>query len=269
MVNINTKQVVILIAVIALLIFLHIIGIIKPIENVFTRFITIPLGRLYAASTDLRVRYNVQTDKRDLVNEVKQLEVNIRQLTQENSHLIILEEENKTLRQALDFFDTHKYEYVVSNVISRSDIIDQTINNQTITIDKGSNHDINIGYPVISSEGIVVGKVFEVKENLSKVYLTINPDCKLAATLENTDKTSGVIEGSLGLTIKMDFIPQTEKINKNDIVITSGLEENIPRGLVIGKVAIVNKESNELWQTATVEPMLNFDELVIVSVLKE
>jgi cell shape-determining protein MreC len=91
----------------------------------------------------------------------------------------------------------------------------------------------------------------------------------LAAAVQgqNDQKTSGVVEGDLGLTIKMDFIPQAEKIKVDDIVVTSGLEKNIPRGLVIGKIIQVNSDSNEIWQKATVESLMNLEDLTIVSIL--
>ncbi|MBU2416305.1 rod shape-determining protein MreC, partial [Patescibacteria group bacterium] len=71
-----------------------------------------------------------------------------------------------------------------------------------------------------------------------------------------------------GLTIKMDFIPQNKRINNEDIVITSGLEKNIPKGLVIGKITRINKNNNEVWQNAIIEPLADLDNLIIVSVLR-
>ena len=65
----------------------------------------------------------------------------------------------------------------------------------------------------------------------------------------------------------MNFIPQSKSINKEDIVVTSGLERTITRGLVIGQISEVIKESNELWQEAVLESNINFNELTIVSVL--
>jgi len=41
----------------------------------------------------------------------------------------------------------------------------------------------------------------------------------------------------------------------------------IPRDLVVGKVTQVDKENNELWQSATIEPIMDFNDLFVVSVL--
>jgi rod shape-determining protein MreC len=67
--------------------------------------------------------------------------------------------------------------------------------------------------------------------------------------------------------MKMSFIPQSAVIKPGDSVVTSGLEEAIPRGLVIGKVLEVKSESNAMWQTAVIEPLISPDDLIIVSVL--
>jgi rod shape-determining protein MreC len=65
----------------------------------------------------------------------------------------------------------------------------------------------------------------------------------------------------------MNYIPQLEKVTVGDTVVTSGLSEDIPRGLVIGRVTNVKSISNEVWQTATIEPLLNFKNLTVVSVV--
>ncbi|NCQ16170.1 rod shape-determining protein MreC, partial [Candidatus Falkowbacteria bacterium] len=52
-----------------------------------------------------------------------------------------------------------------------------------------------------------------------------------------------------------------------DLVATSGLEENIKRGLVVGRVAQVAKENNQVWQSAVIEPLLSLDNLTLVAIL--
>jgi len=89
----------------------------------------------------------------------------------------------------------------------------------------------------------------------------------LAATIYGEDKTNGIIQGELGLTTKMKFIPLLKKIKIDDLVVTSGLEANIPKGLVVGKVSVVNKENNGIWQEAIVTPLDSIEYLSVVSVI--
>jgi rod shape-determining protein MreC len=264
--KLNLKNVLIVIAVLALLIFFHKIGTINPIENVVYNFLNPLFSSAHNLSSLVRIKYNEQTSKVNLLGKVKELESQVNQLIVENADLKVLESENKTLREHLDFLSQNKYKYVMSNVISRGDMSEISERTETITIDKGAKNGIYAGLAVLSSQGILVGKIVEADNNISKVALTNNSQCKLAATVLNEHKTSGITEGDLGLTVKMNFIPQSEIIKLGDIIVTSGLENFIHRGLVIGKVIGVDKENNQLWQSATIEPMINPDQLVIVSV---
>jgi cell shape-determining protein MreC len=65
----------------------------------------------------------------------------------------------------------------------------------------------------------------------------------------------------------MNYIPQSEAVVVGDLIVTSGLEAGIPSGLVIGQVAKVNKNGNEIWQSVNIQPLADFDYLMIVSVL--
>jgi len=270
MLKIKTKNnIFIFIAVIGLLIFLHFLKILNPLEEAIISLINPVAEKVYSVGTGLRTAVNEQTDKRDFLTVIKDLELKINQLTIENSQLKTIEEENEKLRQQLKFFTKSSLSYTLANVISRGALDSSLGQGQPVVIDKGGKDGLAVGLAVLNSQGIIVGKIAEVKENISKICLVTDKGCKLAAAVQgqNDQKTSGVVEGDLGLTIKMDFIPQAEKIKVDDIVVTSGLEKNIPRGLVIGKIIQVNSDSNEIWQKATVESLMNLEDLTIVSIL--
>lgn len=253
-------------AAIVLLIFLHYVRILAPVENVFVKITNPIFSGFYLASSYLRHAYDEQTNKADLAEENEKLRGQVNDLINENIKLKISEEENKVLRDQLGFFSSHNNKYLVSDVISRSGF-DSSKPNQTLIIGKGEKDGLRPGLVVLGGQGVVVGKIILTKDHVSEVCLSINPECKLAATVQNEDKTSGIAQGDLGLTIKMNFIPQTKKMANGDIVVTSGLEQDIPRGLVIGSISQVNKENNELWQNVIIEPLIDFNDLTIVSVL--
>jgi len=263
----QTRKIIILIAVVGLLIFLHLIRVLAPVESFITSIFRPLFSGFYSVSSNLRISYDEQTNKQDLVNLVNRLEIQINQLEVENAKLKILKTENRALRQHLKFFTENELRFMMANIISRNILGNPIAQSHSIVIDKGSRDGLFPGLAVVSSTGIIIGKIVMVKDYLSEVYLTTNKACKLAAAIQSQDKTSGIAEGELGLTIKMNFIPQTEEIKIGDSVVTSGLEQNIPRGLVIGKVTQISKESNELWQSATIEPLVDLDKLIIVSVL--
>ena len=276
MFKIKTKNNIILfIAVIGLLIFLHFIKVLSPLENITARAISPIAGQLYSVSSSLRLALSERADKEELLATLKDLQAEINQIKAENARLKSIEEENKKLRQYLKFSTKNEFNYILTNVISRGMFADPVSGQQSLIIDKGAADALASGLAVVNSEGIIVGKIAEVKENTAKIYLSTGSNCKLAAAIQegqeqpgSVNKTVGIAEGELGLTIRMNFIPQAEEIKVGDTAVTSGLEKNIPAGLVIGKIVEVDKTSNEVWQRATIEPLINLDELTIVSVLR-
>lgn len=255
-------------AVVGLLIFFLYFNFSRPFENVAMMALN-PISKIfYNAAAKVRIRYEKSREtKENLHAKIYSLEEERNRLINENVKYRMLEEENKNLREQLGFLSGSNYHYVTTNVISRGDLADSSKVPETIIIDKGFKDGIYNGLSVISGQGVIIGKIIDTKDEVAKINLSNNIKCKLAATILNDNKTNGIAEGDLGLTIKMSFIPQAIVIKKDDIVITSGLEESIPRGLIIGKVLEVQNESNELWQSAVIEPLFNPDDLIIVSVI--
>ncbi len=253
--------------VVVLLIFLHYTKILSPVEKIVFNVLNPIFSTMYTFGTDIRMKVSDMSIKKELIKTETELTVEIRELTKENVKLKIIEAENKKLRNFLNFFTVSKYKYKMSNVISReNNFLDGDVT-EVLIIDKGLEDGVLEGYVVVNNQGIIIGKVLSAKNNFSKVYLVNSNKCKLAAKILNGENTSGLTEGELGLTIRMNYIPQDKEIKVGDIIISSGLEKFIPDGLIIGKVISVRKESNELWQSAIIEPLINPGDLTIVSVL--
>jgi len=275
MLKLYIKNYIIIAAVLLLLIFLHYAKLLEPVESFFNQSLKPIFGSLYSLSANINKTYLEKTIKQDLAVELKQAEEKINQLLAENVKLRFLEEENLVLRKHLNFLSKDNRRYLMSSIIFRGELAGSSgEGNQSVVIDKGSADGLFAGLAVVSSlvygtssQGVIIGKIADVKEHIAEVYLVTNKNSKLAASIFGENKTSGIATGELGLTIKMDFIPQTENIKAGDIVATSGLEQSIPRGLLIGRVAKVSKENNEVWQTATIEPLIDLETLSIVSVL--
>jgi rod shape-determining protein MreC len=239
-------------------------GLFRSVQNIAAKALSPVLSPIYGFSLNISRIYSQQTDRRDLNQVVKELESSVSRLTAENLRLMLLEEENRSLRQHLTFLSSKQSHYVMSNIIYGGD---PNLVNQQLVIDRGLRDGVMAGLMILDNNGQVVGKVLSVEDSTASICLVTNSSCQFAATVMNKNKTVGVTKGELGLTIKMDFIPQTEAINKGDQVFTSGLEKNIPRGYVIGRVAEVKKENNALWQTAKIESLSNLNELSTVSVI--
>lgn len=243
------------------------IKILKPINDRMSKLLS-PFVRVTYWFGDL---FSTETESEKSFAEIKN---KVNELTEENHKLIVenariaeIEQENSSLRKFLNFFNTTPRSYVISNVIARG-LSNSVSQQQSITLDHGSFDSIRVGMPIIDNEGVLLGKITETKEHLSQGCLLFDDSCRMAVAIQGQPATIGVIQSDLSLTLKIDFIPHSKQISENQIVVTSGLEEGMPAGLVIGRISQVIKEGNELWQHALVEPISNFQNIKIVTVIK-
>lgn len=244
-----------LLLVILALIFLHYLKVISPIENLIVQILKPLQNIVYNKTLDLK--------ESDSDKEKKKLEDLIQQLSIENANLKILKEENKELKKLLEFKKEEKNELLGARVIGRES------ERKIIIIDRGARDKVRIGFPVISGEGQLVGKVISVKETLSRVLLLIDNQSAVAASIVGKEivRIAGVVEGSQGLSLEMNLIPQNVVINREDLVVTSGLEESTPEGLIIGRILGLLESKNSLFQKAQVDPYIDFDNIRIVAVI--
>lgn len=243
-----------------IVIVLHMTGILHPIENFFVG-IFYPGSKFsydnqvgHGSSRGINQKLDGPFDP-ELIQAVCAID------TAEN---ILLKEENDELRSQLDFFAKNSEHHVGAEVIGRSVDPLSTI----ITINRGSEDGVSEGNPVIVGSGVLVGTVIEVFNKTSFVRLINDNQSKIGATLLNTERTIGLVEGGYDIGVQMNFIPQNEKVNPGDTVITSGLSDNMPRGLVIGKVEFIEKQPLEPFQQAILDPIADLSYITLVSVIK-
>lgn len=203
----------------------------------------------------------------DLKIENNQLKEQLAMITIDKAKFQALEEENEKLREFLNYSETSELNLILSNVIARQSFLGINSQEQNLIIDKGRKDGLIEGLAVLSELGSVVGKIIKVKEASSLVCLLNNRNCQLAVTILNEDKTLGLTEGEKGLSIKMNLIPQTEDIKVNDIVVSSGLDNLVPRDLTLGRIYQVEKKGNDIWQSALIEPTILFDDLSILAIV--
>ncbi len=264
MIKINKNNPVVIFGVVFILLFLlYVTGFLAPLGD-FLLSTTKPLNaNLYRWSSSSNNSYHSSRGSKVLQNRISELNKKVLALTVANSRCLEIGAENTKLRASLNFLKINNFKAVTASIIAKQAPID---NNGDLIIDRGSRDGLRPGLGVIS-QGVIIGKIIEVKDTSATFCLTTSANCKLAATIQNQTKTRGIVNGNLGLTIEMNYIPQSENIKTGDMVITSGLGGNIPRGLLIGKISRIYNTSNEVWQTATIEPLLNPGSLTVVLVI--
>lgn len=260
------KNLIFFIFLILFLAALRTIGFLKPLENSLIHTLSPLTAVFYSAGSWTKNFYLDLTDKNDQHKSILQLEKENKELILKNSQLKTLQFENNELRKYLNFFENNSYSLTLTRIVSRPNNLNQK-NQQIIILNKGLSSGLRKDLPVISTEGILIGKIISCENLLCKACLAIDSQCRFAVAIQNENRTIGMASGNLGLTIKMELIPQTEKLKLDDFVVSSGLEETIPANLFLGKISEINKKDNEIWQTATIEPIVDYDRLDIVGVI--
>ena len=238
----------------------------QPIEDLALRFIVPIQGKLTSLANSISDLTKTTQDIRELHRRNEDLQSLADSLMIENVRLKEIESENEALRRLLSFTQanpTHSYKAaeVKGRVIGR----DPSNFLSYLIIDLGSQQGIEKGMPVITERGLV-GRITDVGSNWAKVMLIIDPSSSVNALIQSS-RATGVVEGQVGGSLVMKYIPQGETINVNDIVLTSGLGGNFPQKLIIGQVTAVHQRDIEMFQQAHIQPTVDFSNLEIVLVI--
>jgi len=252
----------IIFVIIILIVILHYTKVLRPLESVVAAAFKPVQTKIFDASQFLNDFYQDRKTKGNLQEENEKLQAELIKMQITESRLKELEEQNDFLRKQLEFFNENQIRGVAANVIGKS----QDNYQNFIIIDKGEKHGIKEGLAVTDKD-VVIGKIDKASKYTSKVLLVNDSFSKLAVSIQNSDNSIGVLSGEYGLGLKIDLIPQTEEIAEGDYVITSGLEQGIPRSLLVGQIDNVLYTEGELFKTAFVRSPIDFNKINFVSVL--
>jgi rod shape-determining protein MreC len=203
---------------------------------------------------------------RDMANENADYRDQVAQLESQLVQMRELQVENSDLRNLLSMKErTGPGAYMPVAVIARDD----TPYVQAVTIDHGSNDGVKQDAIVITHTGLV-GHVERVNPTTAKVRLISDLNSSVSVRLQTDSRTTGLLRGqSQGNLMVIAYISQTDIVGQGDVVLTSGLGEVYPEGLVVGKVARVERKDADPFQAAVVEPAVAMDKLEHLYVLTD
>jgi rod shape-determining protein MreC len=186
-----------------------------------------------------------------------------------------LERENEELREIqgeyqllLDLFNRARqepgYRRLTASVIGH----DTNPALRSIIIDKGSDDGVRVGMPVESARGLV-GQVYRTTQNAAQIVLITENSSSVPARM-GTSRATGILRGGgLGGALRIDWIDLKYQIEVGEVVMSSGLGGRFPQDLVIGRVIEVDRREAELFQSAVVQPGVDFDSLEVVFVITD
>ena len=197
---------------------------------------------------------NVKEENDALISENAELE---NKLVEYNR----LKEENDKLREILNYANANKnYDYLGCNIIGYSG---GNISNGYL-IDKGTKDGVEKDMVIISSQGLV-GKITRAEENFSIMQTILNENIAVAAMVESTRESTGIIkgigDGKNRNLISLTNLPIDSEIKEGDVILTSGLGMIYPKEIRIGEVVSVETDTVMVMKNALVKPYVDFNKL--------
>lgn len=242
--------------------FFHFIGVLKPVEGWLLKTTSPVVNILASPIKKVSESFSFLTSIKNLHEENTRLLSQAEELTAEVTRLEELEHENSIFREELGFKERTDYDLTPAFIVG----YDPSNFSQFLIIDKGSKDGIGIGDPVVVSKGILVGKIIDVYERTAKILLIIDSRSAIPGIVQGT-RVSGIVRGEHGLGLIMDTISQEEEVRAGERVITSGLDGEYPKGLLVGEIESVEKTSNELFQRAKLKTLTNYKSIEMVFII--
>lgn len=241
----------------------HYLGLVRAVETGI-RKITIPILReMHGFSIKIGENYQFFRNRSEFFKAYEECSLSSNNMSVIESQMKTLSEENLELKKQLNYVQKNKIQSVLAKVIGREILT----SSQTIIIDRGEAEGIKLDQPVIVGDGILIGKITKVEKDFAMVRLVNDNQSRIGSVILNKEKSQGVVEGGFGISLRMNLIPRDEDVIVGDQVVTSGLEKAIPRGLLLGSVAVIENEPYKPFQQAILTPGTNLSKLTSVSIL--
>lgn len=182
-------------------------------------------------------------------------EKRIAELDSEVSRLKELTKENDRLRKLLEFKDTLAGKKIAARVIGW----DPSPYRKTLILDKGKQQGIVKDMAVLVADGLV-GRVVEVGPSTSRVILLIDADSRVSSMAQES-RAQGLVSGNGTSELTLDYLELESGVAVGETVSTSGLNGLYPKGLRIGKITSLAKDSTGLHLQAKMNSFVRFSKL--------
>ena len=215
---------------------------------------------------------------RDVVDGVKDycaISAALEEKEFENTNLKLqlqaLEEDARENERLTDLLEAQERYAPQDPVYARVIARDPSVWFETFSINKGRNDGVEVNMSVITGDGLV-GRVYEVGMNYAKVLSIIDTRSAVSCLIERT-RDNGVMRGQISASSAtsecyMYYLPVVNDIIPGDVVLTSGVDTLFPKGIVVGTVASVSRQSDLSDQYIVVTPSVDFLHIEEVLVLR-
>ena len=172
----------------------------------------------------------------DVVDRKSQLEKKEVENSEKLLQIEQLKAENDSLRTLLELRKGTKHATVIAEISHET----RDAFSNRIVIDRGSQHGVQPGHPVINSQG-VVGQVVRVSPITSEVSLVTDPSLTIPVNLPRSGLRSVASGTGDGQQVDLKYLNINAEVEVGDILVTSGLDGLYPSGLPVAKINRVER----------------------------
>jgi len=149
--------------------------------------------------------------------------------------------------------------------------VDQYASNftATITLDKGRDDGVDVGFPVVGAGGLV-GQVVASYHHTSIVRLVTDGQSKVGVSFGPTQQYQGIVDGQgPGNDMTADLVPPHTPVHTGEVMYTSGLQAaSYPAGIPVARVTSFHTAAGASQETIKVDPEADLSQLAYVDVVQ-
>ena len=135
----------------------------------------------------------------------------------------------------------------------------------SVRISSGERQGVLQGMSVVTPDGIV-GQVIRTTGGYADVALVTDPQSRVGVRVQRS-RARGTAAGTGNGPLKLENMLRTEDVENGDLIITSGTDGVYPPGLVVGRVANLEKKEHGMFQAADILPAVDTTKLEEVLVV--
>ncbi len=169
---------------------------------------------------------------------------------------LLLEAENKSLRELMNVKLEAPHTYITARILSDS----ANTFAKSLLVSAGNADGVRKGQAVIAADGLI-GRVVEAGQRTARVLLITDMNSRVPVLVEGS-RQHAIFAGKNEHTGTLVHLPPESKISKGARVVTSGVGGVFPVGLPIGVVSSVEDK-------ILIEPFANFNRLMHVRIVNK
>jgi rod shape-determining protein MreC len=219
--------------------------------------ITAPIQTAVARAGHFAVGlWSTYREWRDVRTENVRLRDEIQRLRTATLQVDETSDENRRLRRLLALQERLPLATLASEIIAR----EWGGWVRSFTIGRGRQDGVRRLMAVITPAGLV-GRVVEVRHASAIVQVLTDPASTIGAHVVSA-RTAGIVEGQARGTMRFKFMARDGAgLHIGDLVVTSGVGGQIPRGLPIGRIRAIDDRGSALFHFATLTPIVDLSRL--------